>query len=188
MIEHFSLEDVSRKADALVSRMESEFGKPDLVVAIANGGLYVGDLIAKATDAKLKWISIGKDLDLGNLYKNKSLPHQMARVGHGYRFLTRAPKIKDISEMPESAELILLIDDTVHTGRTFQLAYAALKEKFPDALIVTAAINSVRGKGVDIVLHDRKRIWFPWSKHSPEYAEYRKRLAELGLADIKDDA
>ena len=186
MIERLTLREVSRKADEIVSRMESEFGTPDLVVAVANGGLYLGDHIARATNSRLRWVSIGKDLDLESLYENKLIPHQLARAIHGVRFLVREPSVQRMDDMPDDAKLVLLVDDTVHTGRTLELAYQAIKGKLPNALIVTAAVNSVRGKGADIVLHDQKRLWFPWSKNSEEYEAYRLELRARGLADVKE--
>ena len=177
----FTLAEVERLCAQLAEQVRDSGYQPNLVVGIANGGLFPAFHAARALDLPFETIRI---------------THRQLRIGHldtddiiGGCYLRDALYGNDpvvIGGCPESIRnrKILLVDDESGKGRTFRAALELMAGTAAEAR--TACIRVLNGNfDPDYVVSDHrgktfKFPRFPWFKYSPEYPRYA-RLREKHL-------
>jgi predicted metal-dependent phosphoesterase TrpH/hypoxanthine phosphoribosyltransferase len=177
----FSLEEVERLAVQLAAKVRDSGYEPEIVVGIANGGLFPAFHAARA---------------LGLPFETIRITHRQIRVGNldtddiiGACFLRDAiygnePVV--LGDCPRSirGRKVLLVDDESGQGRTFRAALNRVAGTAAEAK--TACIRVLDGAyDPDYVVRDHrgkafKFPRFPWYKYSPEYPRYA-RLREKWL-------
>jgi len=163
---------------------------PDVVIGIATGGTHVCDAMVgylpSAPTVAILTIqrpATSAKHALGLSRALTSLPRPLADVLRWleveYREATlrkiapadleqRALAVADRSEIGGSAAPlhVLIVDDSVDSGRTLQLAMLAVAHAYPGAVIRTAVLASTwRRPPVipDFCLHERTLLRLPWS-------------------------
>lgn len=171
----FSLSEVERLSGQLSEQIRASGYQPDLVVGIANGGLFPAFHVAKA---------------LGLPFDAIRITHRQLRFGHldtddiiGCCYLRDALYGSDtvvLGSCPDAilGKKILLVDDDCTRGRTFRSALDCVAGHA--AAAKTACIRVLNGNyNPDyVVLDHRGKVFkfprFPWYKYSPEYLKYAK--------------
>ena len=177
----FSLAEAERLSVQLAEQVKASGYRPEVVVGIANGGLFPAFHVAKA---------------LGLPFETIRISHRQLRIGHldtddiiGGCYLRDALYGNDPvvhGGCPESirGRRILLVDDESGQGRTFRAALELAAKTATEAR--TACIRVLNGNfDPDYVVSDHrgktfKFPRFPWFKYSPEYPRYA-RLREKYL-------
>lgn len=177
----FTLAEVERLSVHLAEQVKASGYRPEVVVGIANGGLFPAYLVAQALQLPFETIRI---------------THRQLRLGHldtddiiGGCFLRNAlygaePIV--LGGCPDSIRerKILLVDDDCSLGRTFRAALDLVAGSAAEAR--TACIRVLNGNfDPDYVVSDhRGKVFkfprFPWYKYSSEYPRYA-RLREKFL-------
>ncbi len=177
----FSLAEVKQLSVELAAKVRDSGYVPEVVVGIANGGLYPALHVAQ---------------NLGLPFETIRITHRQIRIGNldtddviGGCYLRDAlygnePVV--LSECPESirGRKILLVDDDCTRGQTFRAALELVAGSATEAK--TACIRVLGGEyNPDYAVRDhRGRAFkfprFPWYKYSPEYLRYA-RLREKWL-------
>jgi xanthine phosphoribosyltransferase len=125
------LEEILLKIDNI--QIDENF---DLLVAIAWGGIIPAQLLNRKLNRKINTLFVNfRDIDNQPKYDS--------------------PQLYQDIDFDYDKKNILLVDDRVKTGKTFQFAKTVLKEA---ALIKTFAIN---GKA-DYALYNEDCFRFPW--------------------------
>lgn len=159
--------------------------RPDGIIAIATGGIYVADecgypgvrrvtLRRKGTKAKRKLLDrVIKRLprkvnDALRILESRVLEITDRRdVGHYAPVSFSAETLKWLSTRPKR---LLVIDDAVDSGHTLLRVVESLRSYLPDATILTAVITTTRRNPVirpDFTLYsDQTLVRFPWSADS----------------------
>jgi hypoxanthine phosphoribosyltransferase len=168
--------------------------EPDLVVGIANGGSYVAREVARnihtrptIADVTLRRPATGfkERLQVGRLLRrlppwtNDALRwlevearERCLRLKQGGADAAEPVPPSDAYAVPETARAsrrIIVVDDTIDSGRTLMGAVALVRDRHPDASVRTAVLTSTwRNPPVrpDYCLFDRTLLRFPWSMDS----------------------
>lgn len=163
--------------------------EPDLLVGIATGGTYVAEAMAPhvtgappIAEVRLQRAATGvkERVGIGRLLQR--LPQRLTNILRWleveFRELTLRRKGTLPLEAPPAAvdpsfdaavrgaASILVVDDTVDSGRTLATALDIVRRRAPEATVRTAVLTSTfRRPPVrpDYCLHDRVLIRFPWS-------------------------
>lgn len=93
--------------------------KPDVLLAVARGGLTLGHFMAQA-------------MDMRNLYTLNSIHYEKEQKLDTFNIFN----IPDVSE----AKRVLILDDIIDSGETMQEIFKLLNEKFPDVEFKLATI------------------------------------------------
>ncbi|MGB7399883.1 hypothetical protein [Castellaniella sp.] len=177
--------DFSRACRAFRDELDRRFGRPDLVVGIATGGLRtvesMGYSPAKVIAVKRQRAStrLKSYSRIGAVFR--SMPifiSDMARMVEAFlreqRFILSGKRLEQrpVKVIDGAAWLdlqpnsILIIDDAVDSGATFVDVVGFLKDAFPDAMFVTAAIcQTFRNPAykVDYIMYKRTLLRCPWA-------------------------
>ena len=171
----FSLAEVEQLCAQLAEKVKASGYEPEVVVGIANGGLFPAFHVARA---------------LGLPFETIRITHRQLRIGHldtddiiGGCFLRDALYGNDPivhGGCPESirGRKVLLVDDESGLGRTFRAALELVAGVAAEAK--TACIRVLNGNfDPDYVVGDHrgktfKFPRFPWFKYSPEYPRYAR--------------
>lgn len=169
----FSLEEVGELCEELAAKVRASGYRPDMVVGIANGGLFPAFQVARALELPFEAIRIThRQLRFGNLDTDDII---------GGCYLRDAIYGNDpvaIGTCPDSmrGKRILLVDDESGQGRTFRKALEMVAGTVAEAR--TACIRVLNGDfNPDYLVSDhRGKVFkfprFPWYKYSPEYPQY----------------
>lgn len=167
-----------RKLRAMVT--DSGF-QPEMVVAIATGGVYVAEAMGYADVETVKLQRAGTATKRTLLDRIlKQLPGCVTdrlRMLEARLLECREKGEKQLAEvtlsesmragLEQHPESILVIDDAVDSGRTLLAVVETLKEALPDADVRSAIITVTRSSAVikpDYTLYaDHTLIRFPWS-------------------------
>jgi hypoxanthine phosphoribosyltransferase len=138
--------------------------EPDIVVAIAVGGSRPGELIAKALGIPIVHITIRRDIAIERTYRNDPVPFRwIMSVYHHYLFRTNSPKIVMDASENISGKKALIVDDTVDTGLTVDVAVSHLKGiKVSDMRVATLSHTGRRRP--DFCILPTGNYSFPWSR------------------------
>lgn len=177
----------------LACAVEATVGRvPDVVVGIAQGGSHVADRAcesmpaARRLDVRVRrpGTEMKEALRLRPLLSRLPRPvTDLLRVAEvRYREAAWRARRRRADGTPPSAELtaalrsraavlrsardVVIVDDTVDSGRTMATVRQGVREVAPDARVWTAVITSTwRRPPVvpDVVLRDRVLMRFPWS-------------------------
>lgn len=154
---------------------------PDMVIAIARGGVYVAE--------HMHWPSVSVSLSRPSTGKKRGVLWRLLmrsprfikdwmRIAESVwlGFVERGTKVPDFDFNRETKEIltertyrrILIVDDAVDSGKTLLAVRRAVANLLPDAEIRTAVLTVTRPHPLirpDFTLHDnRTLIRFPWSE------------------------
>lgn len=172
-----------RLADSVAPR------RPDLLVGIATGGAWVAEAMQPhLPGVQLVTVRVQRPGTAAKqaLRLGPALSQLPRRVSNVLRWLEveyretalrsevptdleeRAAEVARASDLPAAApfERVVIVDDTVDSGRTLRLAAAAVAHVQPSASITTAVLASTwRRPPVqpDVCLFDRTLLRLPWS-------------------------
>lgn len=175
-IETLTTETLATKCSELQGAIEASGFTPELVVAIARGGVWVAEnMFTDVCHMSVKVQRRNTQLKKSFISKIvKRLPRQIqdwlriqeARFGSGSGNSCNSELIFTIPDGLTPTR-ILIVDDAVDSGRTLKIVDEACKKNFPHAEIRSAAITVTRSKpyaAPDYTLyHDHTLIRFPWS-------------------------
>ena len=138
--------------------------EPDLVIAIDTGGSVPGDLIAQAMGIPVMHLTIRRDIDIARRYSLDPIPLRwIMSLYHHYLFQTTMPTISVTSEIDVSGKKVLIVDDSVHTGKTIDVAIDYLKGLCISDVKI-AALTYVSKRRPDFSILRTGNYSFPWSK------------------------
>ncbi len=171
----FSLVEVERLSEKLAGLVKDSGYQPEIVVGIANGGLFPAFHVAKALKLPFETIRITRrQLRIGHLDTDDIIGGCYLRDA----LYGNEPVV--LGTCPESIrnKKILLVDDESGQGRTFRAALGLVAGSAAEAR--TACIRVLNGSyDPDYVVSDHrgktfKFPRFPWFKYSPEYSRYAR--------------
>jgi uncharacterized protein len=157
--------DIWNQMDKLANLVYQSGFKPDLVVAIARGGIPAGVVISKKLGvpmvivaAQRPWNSLKKSWIKNFIKRSKILTSIFLYVE---RMIQQLIPFRHVDSKSISASRILLVDDAVDTGNTIK---SFLKNIEADNVKV-AAIKAQKTSAVkvDFSLTSELHIIFPWS-------------------------
>lgn len=180
MIKDLSLQNTIEFSRQLSEKIKLEYS-PEIIIGIDNGGILPCIEIAKSLNLPYNIISIKRDIDLSDLYNNSNkITYPLIKLYQGYLFLSTKPKLKKGLNINIENKNILLVDDTIHTGKTLELAKNYL-QNFNLSELKIACINTIKSNNkIDFYLF-KQRIRFPWSKNSKEYDKFINYLKENNI-------
>jgi len=124
-----------QKHDGLIKRaikglVKSNY-KPDLIIFIATGGLYVGSVLKRVLDIPYAiWRAQGYENKSGNQYDTASRRIVFSR--HIVFISPDGKKTELTKKLFAKFQNILVVDDLDDSGRTFHKALCLLREHFGD--------------------------------------------------------
>ncbi|MGI5868925.1 MAG: phosphoribosyltransferase family protein [Kiritimatiellia bacterium] len=171
----FSLAEVEQLAVRLAEKVRDSGYAPEVVVGIANGGLFPAFHVARALSLPFETIRIThRQIRIGNLDTDDIIGGCFLRDA----IYGNEPVV--LGDCPESVRgrKILLVDDDCTRGQTFRAALDLVADTAAEAR--TACIRVLNGAyDPDYVVRDHrgqtfKFPRFPWYKYSPEYLRYAR--------------
>jgi uncharacterized protein len=158
-VREVSWSEFDRHVQALAARIRLEF-KPEAVVGVAHGGVFVGGALASA---------------LGVLF----FPVRISRRSRD-RILPRK-KPRATGEMPKELEgqRVLLVDDVAASGETLELGKALLKKLEAKAVATACLVSRDEGYAPDFfALKEDRLVVFPWDYDLVDDARFSPRGAK----------
>lgn len=168
--QELSLDGAIQKSEELADLIKGDYS-PDLVVAIATGGVLPAREISSRLNVNYAELVIRRNIDLRRLYR--SVPKVLSpfvKLYQGYLFMTVNPSLIDAGDFTCDGMNVLIVDDTIHTGKTLDIAQDNLIGRGAKQ-IKSAAINYVNGHMPDYFVA-RGKVKFPWSKNSRDYQKF----------------
>ncbi len=147
-----------------IARWAEAMPRPDLVVAIAQGGSVMGEEIAVHLQVPVIHMVIRRDIRITRMYNKDPQPLRwLMGVYHHFLFHTTPPKILEGIKYDISDKSVLIVDDSLHTGATLDVAIPYLQgKKVRNIKIATLAY--VADRKPDFSPLDKGNYSFPWSK------------------------
>ncbi|MEY3784331.1 MAG: hypothetical protein RLZZ230_653 [Candidatus Parcubacteria bacterium] len=138
--------------------------QPDFVVAIDTGGSVPGELIALSMNVPVVHVVIRRNINIVRKYSLDPIPLRwIMSMYHHYLFQTIRPVItKDVS-FDMSGKKVLIVDDSLHTGATIDVAVDYLKG-INVSEIQIATLSYVSKRKPDFSVLPFGNYSFPWSK------------------------
>lgn len=168
--QELSLDLAIQKSRELADLVKQDYS-PDLVVAIATGGVLPAHEISNRLGVDYAELVIRRKIDLREIYEK--IPRALSpfvKLYQGYLFMTINPSLINEGDFICEGLNVLLVDDTIHTGKTVHIARDNLIKRGAKQ-IRSAAINYVEGHKPNYSV-TRGRIKFPWSKNSKDYRKF----------------
>lgn len=158
--EHLSWDDFGQATRALAGRIAEDDYTPDVIVAVARGGLLVGAALGYALDVKSTWM-LNVEFYTG--------------VDARLDAPTILPPVPDLADL-ESAR-VLIADDVADTGETLRLVKDLCTETAADVRCAVLYEKPASIVACEYVWR-RTDLWidFPWSAQAPVTQE---RLAAV---------
>lgn len=158
--EHLSWDDFGQATRALAGRIAEDDYAPDVIVAVARGGLLVGAALGYALDVKSTWM-LNVEFYTG--------------VDARLDAPTILPPVPDLADL-ESAR-VLIADDVADTGETLRLVKDLCTETAADVRCAVLYEKPASIVACEYVWR-RTDLWidFPWSAQAPVTQE---RLAAV---------
>ncbi len=158
--EHLSWDDFGQATRALAVRIAEDDYTPDVIVAVARGGLLVGAALGYALDVKSTWM-LNVEFYTG--------------VDARLDAPTNLPPVPDLADL-ESAR-VLIADDVADTGETLRLVKDLCTETAADVRCAVLYEKPASIVACEYVWR-RTDLWidFPWSAQAPVTQE---RLAAV---------
>lgn len=168
--------------------------KPDLVIGVANGGVYPAFYIAEALDVPLRVYRVFRAsarLKERFAFVRKALRWRLLRVF--IRWLTHFvdATLLSVSGGPDTLhdhvadKHVLVVDDCIDSGASMALVRAKLLERGAERVSIavlcwTDRFDSIKRHGIapDFVLV-RQLDSYPWSADNPEFLEFKEWLQAL---------
>jgi hypoxanthine phosphoribosyltransferase len=203
--ETMSLREACVLSEELARRLADVEPRPEVVLGIANGGLLVADIVAKALSLPLKSIKIqrhgsgvkklltrvpGARRILAWFYDHSILRRPMAWM------LLRAERLKPPTELPRPGDgafqgkVVVLVDDCIESGQTIAVARDMMVRSGAREVLVAClswtplAVDLpqrklVAGVAPDVHVSPVVHI-YPWSTSSPHWAGFLRELKDRG--------
>lgn len=182
LIPFYEVVDLSyvRKCSSILANDVSKKYKPDVVIGIANGGLYPAFEISS---------QLGCLMDSMQISHYRSQIPVLHDVPGSVRiikdFTLKNPKpiiITDTKSKNFEGKKALIVDDDSSTGDTLELAKNHLKRKNLQAIKTATIFKHCDYTPDFFVVENRNRCLIPpWRRSSPHYEDYLRKTAELGL-------
>ena len=158
-----SLGEFSMGCHNLAEKVKLDY-MPDVIVAIAKGGSTMGELMATILDIPLIHITIRRDININRMYNHDAiLIRWIMSIYHHYLFQTQKPKILLGTEINIAGKKVLIVDDTLHTGATVDIAVSYLKDKGSSDIKI-ASLAYVSKRKPDFSVLPKGNYCFPWSR------------------------
>ena len=120
----FSMKKMEKESIKLAKKIKDSSFKPNYILAIANGGLYMAYVISKFLDVPMATIRIQRPLT------NSDDSHEDI-VAYAKKYRKQKPVIMDaISIKPKKSDNIVIVDDKIDTGKTIRVLMNYLKKNF----------------------------------------------------------
>ena len=120
----FSMKKMEKESIKLAKKIKDSSFKPNYILAIANGGLYMAYVISKFLDVPMATIRIQRPLT------NSDDSHEDIVV-YAKKYRKQKPVIMDaISIKPKKSDNIVIVDDKIDTGKTIRVLMNYLKKNF----------------------------------------------------------
>ena len=168
-----------KKCSKILANIISNEYKPDIVIGIANGGLYPAFEVSRHLKCKMDSMKI--------LHYRHTVPRfdgmpGIVKITRKLMMNTKPILVKDIDTKNIKGKKILLVDDETSYGDTLEFAKKVLKRKKPKT-IKTATIFRHENYKADFFVIEafNKCVINPWRKPSPYYETYLKKMSEIDL-------
>ena len=157
-----SNEEVASLCRDLSRKIQRTFS-PDIVVAIDHGGSTPGELIGRNLSIPVVHLVIRRNTDIVRRYGNDPIPLRwIISFYHHYLFRTVTPYVLKVSEVNFSEKNILIVDDSIHTGATLNVAVRYLLEHGASS-IRSASLTHIEEIKPDFTILPQGNYSFPWS-------------------------
>jgi len=173
---YVNMDEVRSISSDLAKQIRTSYS-PDIVVCIAKGGVMPGIEISKELGLPLFPMAVARNYDISNVYS--FLPKPLAELYQMFLFFTENPVIIKGVRSSILKKRVLLVDDVVHTGKTFNVAKNELKQQNPLEM-KTAALSFVGGRKPDFFVR-KGRFQYPWSKNAHEFSSFSKYVEQAGI-------
>jgi len=163
-----SQQEISACCDDLARQIRRSY-EPNLIIAIGAGGSVPGELMAENLGIPIVHVVIRRNINIARRYSLDPIPLRwIMSLYHHFLFQTVKPTLSEDIDIIFSDKKVLVVDDTVHTGATFNVINAYLKRA--GALDVkVAALSYVFNRQPDFYALPRGNYSFPWSRdYNPE--------------------
>ncbi len=182
-----SAEKLEENSRTLAARIKNDFS-PDAVVFIAKAGFPIAKVIAEECDAPMIGVCAVRK---GNLFK-KILSPVLRCLPEKLLFFLRRTELKsgvhaknserNVSFLCEGQNIeaarVLIVDDSADTGHSFCAVRQLVADRFPQAVIRTAALNvwqsSEERITVDYSIYRDTALKTPMSADSAEHRSFLK--------------
>jgi hypoxanthine phosphoribosyltransferase len=157
-----SSEEVASLCRDLSQNIQQTFS-PDIVVAIDYGGSIPGELIGRNLSIPVAHLVIRRNTDIVRRYGKDPIPLRwIISFYHHYLFRTVTPYVSKVSEVDFAGKNILIVDDSIHTGTTLNVAVRYLCEHGANA-IKSASLAHIEEIKPDFTILPQGNYSFPWS-------------------------
>ena len=157
-----SLKEVSQFCNEISEKAAMNFN-PDVVVAIARGGIKPGELIAIALHLPLFHITVSRMISKKK-YNHWPRPAKWLRSLYDhYLFNSRPPILISGIESDIRMKRVLVVDDAVHSGATMDLVVAYLR-RMGATDVRFAALSHVFQRKADFSILPKGNYCYPWSE------------------------
>jgi hypoxanthine phosphoribosyltransferase len=158
-----SRQEVSVHCNDLAKIIQRNYG-PDLVVAIDTGGSIPGELISRILGIPIVHLVVRRRINIARRYSLDPIPLRwIMSMYHHFLFQTVKPVLSVNISIDISGKKILVVDDTVHTGATVDVAVGYLRQAGV-LEIKMAALAYVSIKKPDFSVLPPGNYCFPWSR------------------------
>jgi len=156
--------------------------KPDVVFAIANGGIVPGIEISEKLKLPLEILEVRRKYDKELVAKYEhAAPEDRAKISKEFdeQWFASEPELIKGTNRNIADKNIVLVDDAVHTGKTLMVANDYLNSLQP-AQIKTAVLFCIGDAKSDYYLGQGEHSypWATWAKFSTDYEILEKYLAK----------
>ena len=156
-------QEVAASCDRLAELVLTRY-QPDIVVAIDTGGAVPGELVAAILSIPVVHLLLRRDITIARRYSLDPIPLRwIMSIYHHFLFQTVKPVISMGSGVAVSGKKVLIVDDSLHTGATVDVAIPYL---IGSGAIETkvASITYVANRKPDFFALPKGNYSFPWSK------------------------
>ena len=158
-VREMSWSEFDRHVQTLASRILRQF-KPEAVVGVAHGGVFVGGAIASALGVQFFPVRISR--------------RSRDRASRGKRPRATGEMPKELAGLR-----VLLVDDVAASGDTLELGAALLKKAKAKAVATACLVCKDQGYAPDfLALHEGRLVVFPWDYDLVEDARFSPRGAK----------
>jgi uncharacterized protein len=158
-VREVSWSEFDRHVQALAARVHKEF-KPDAVVGVAHGGVFVGGALASA---------------LGVTF----FPVRISRRSRDRMSLRKKPRAT--GEMPAElgGQRVVLVDDVAASGETLELGKSLLEKVRAKAVATACLVSRDQSYAPDFYSFQEERlVVFPWDYDLIDDARFSPRGAK----------
>lgn len=138
--------------------------EPDIVVAIDTGGSVPGEIVAEILNIPVVHLLVRRDITIARRYSLDPIPLRwIMSIYHHFLFQTIKPVISTKTDVAFSGKKVLIVDDSLHTGATVDIATQYLI-KSGAVEIRIASITYVANRKPNFFVLPKGNYSFPWSR------------------------